>query len=347
MNDHFRPVANPAPPRPRWPEAFTSLMIALVTSQAPRRLAPSRPQSCWPYRFLKIRSLSASISCVSLWASLAAPVERGIGKRCWPTERGRIDAVDLRTGLGHLACRKVVDDPRQRIRRKILVIIGIDLNHWRVHAGAETFDFDPGKRTVGGDVILLADHAAANLFQFLGAAQHAWRRATKLDVKATDRREIKHRVKGRHLKHANFWHAEQFRSRLDRFLRQPPAALLRARHKTGMTAECWRPSGYFATCAFAQDRLSGVNAKLAGCFSANRRTLIDRPRRIRYRWSRARLRCRPACDRGRESPWPANGQSPESGSCTCTVCCCSRRLDRRRTRPLAPRPRHRPRRPGL
>ena len=44
MNDHFSPVGKPAPPRPRWPEAFTSLTIqsrpfsriALVPSQAPR-----------------------------------------------------------------------------------------------------------------------------------------------------------------------------------------------------------------------------------------------------------------------------------------------------------------------
>jgi hypothetical protein len=56
MNDHLSPVGKPAPPRPRRPEAFTSLMmpvaalleIALVPSQAPRARAPSRPQSCRP-----------------------------------------------------------------------------------------------------------------------------------------------------------------------------------------------------------------------------------------------------------------------------------------------------------
>ena len=50
---NLRPVGKPAPPRPRRPEAFISLMIqsrplsmmALVPSQAPRRRAPSRPQS--------------------------------------------------------------------------------------------------------------------------------------------------------------------------------------------------------------------------------------------------------------------------------------------------------------
>src|SRR5262249_59307838 len=101
--------------------------------------------------------------------------------------------------------RRAVEGRVQFSRREILVIIGIDLNHWRVHAGAETFDFDPGKGAVGGDVIFLADHAAANLFQFLRATQHARRRAAKLDVKAADRGEIKHRVEARHLDHANFW----------------------------------------------------------------------------------------------------------------------------------------------
>src|SRR3974390_3862287 len=69
MNDHFRPVGKPAPPRPRSPEDFTSLMMAsrpvsripLGPSQAPRERAPFRPQSWSPYRFLKMRSLSASI----------------------------------------------------------------------------------------------------------------------------------------------------------------------------------------------------------------------------------------------------------------------------------------------
>src|SRR5436190_17153506 len=78
MNDHFSPVANPAPPRPRCPDALTSLMMAsrprasisFVPSQAPRRRAPSRPQSCWPYKFLKMRSLLASINSVSLASHL-------------------------------------------------------------------------------------------------------------------------------------------------------------------------------------------------------------------------------------------------------------------------------------
>ena len=56
MNDHFIPVGNPAPPRPRRPDAFISsmiasrprAMIAAVPSQSPRLRAPSSVQSCTP-----------------------------------------------------------------------------------------------------------------------------------------------------------------------------------------------------------------------------------------------------------------------------------------------------------
>src|SRR6476620_10653215 len=43
-----------------------------------------------------------------------------------------------------------------------------------------------------------------------------------------------------------------------------------------MTAEAWRPAGYFAICCLANARFSSVNAKLAGwtSFGANRRTDI-------------------------------------------------------------------------
>ena len=38
-----------------------------------------------------------------------------------------------------------------------------------------------------------------------------------------------------------------------------------ARHRSGITAEAWRPSGYFAICVFAHSRFASVKAKLLGC----------------------------------------------------------------------------------
>src|SRR5882672_7098827 len=127
MNDHFNPVAKPAPPRPRWPDAFISLTsqsrplsrIALVPSQAPRARAPARPQSPWPYRLRKIRSLSSSM----FWSAFGERCQRGR-----PAHRRGELAVDLGTGLGRAAGRKVVEDFLEGLRCEILVVIVIDLH---------------------------------------------------------------------------------------------------------------------------------------------------------------------------------------------------------------------------
>src|SRR6478752_10183495 len=53
-----------------------------------------------------------------------------------------------------------------------------------------------------------------------------------------------------------------------------PSCCSCARQRMAMTAEAWRPAGYFAICCLAKARFSSVNAKLAGwtSFGANRRT---------------------------------------------------------------------------
>src|SRR5436305_9852279 len=57
---------------------------------------------------------------------------------------------------------------------------------------------------------------------------------------------------------------------------QPPACSC-ARHRIGMTADCWRPSGYFAIWSLAQSKFSAVKENSFGCSSggARRRTAIS------------------------------------------------------------------------
>src|SRR5258708_36063701 len=55
---------------------------------------------------------------------------------------------------------------------------------------------------------------------------------------------------------------------------QPPACSC-ARHSSGITAEAWRPSGYFASCCFAQARFSAVKENSFGCNSVEARRRTD------------------------------------------------------------------------
>jgi len=70
-------------------------------------------------------------------------------------------AVDLRSRLWRLAARHGVENLIERVGRQVLIIIGVDLRHRRVDAGAEAFNLDPGELAVGGHFHLLADALAA------------------------------------------------------------------------------------------------------------------------------------------------------------------------------------------
>src|SRR5882757_4927606 len=55
-----------------------------------------------------------------------------------------------------------------------------------------------------------------------------------------------------------------------------PSCCSWTRHRIAITADAWRPGGYFAISCFAQARFSSENVKLSGCnsFGARRRTDI-------------------------------------------------------------------------
>src|SRR5262249_15840150 len=93
-------------------------------------------------------------------------------------------------------------------------------------AGAEALDLDPGELPVRGDVLLLADAAAAHCLEVLGAAQHARRRPAQLHIGAADRREVEHRVEGRDFERTDVREPELVGDRADSDFRQPTALLL-------------------------------------------------------------------------------------------------------------------------
>src|SRR5687767_8231051 len=53
------------------------------------------------------------------------------------------------------------------------------------------------------------------------------------------------------------------------FVTQPSCSW--PRHRMGITAEAWRPGGYFSIWRLAQASFSALKAKLAGCSRARRR----------------------------------------------------------------------------
>src|SRR5690242_294251 len=160
-----------------------------------------------------MRSLSASIAHLFL-------------ERRSPADRRRKLPIDLRARLHLLAGREIVENLSEALGREVLVIIVVDLRHRGVDAGPETLNLDPGELAIAGDLALVSDALSADLFKIVGAAQPAWRGATKLHMEFSDRPQIEHRVKRRDLKRADMRHAEEIRDVTDRCLRQPAAMLL-------------------------------------------------------------------------------------------------------------------------
>src|SRR5262249_33807319 len=72
-----------------------------------------------------------------------------------------------------------------------------------------------------------ANPVMAKLDQLIRPAQHAGRRPAELNVRASDRRQVEHRVEGRDFERANLRHAEEVSDVLDRLLRKPAGLLLR------------------------------------------------------------------------------------------------------------------------
>ena len=79
-------------------------------------------------------------------------------------------AVDLGAGLDGDARTQFVQKAFKDVRRQILEIVIVDLDHRCVGAGAQTFHRFPGKVTVRREVMrVMMDDALAHFFQGIGA----------------------------------------------------------------------------------------------------------------------------------------------------------------------------------
>src|SRR6476661_6357641 len=168
-------------------------------------------------------------------------VERGIDQRGPTSKRlGGMPAI-LRARLHLAALAQVDENLLEALRRQVLVVVLVDLHHWRIDASAKALDLDPGEHPILGDVAGLADQLAAGVFQRFGAAQQAGRGAAELHVIAANRRKIEHGVEGGDLVDADIRHAEQVGDVAECWLRQPAAALFlrppqKRQHRRGLAA---------------------------------------------------------------------------------------------------------------
>ena len=89
-----------------------------------------------------------------------------------PDGLGR-DAPNLRADLNRSANRQVVEKLGEVLRRQVLVVVVVDLNHRRVATGAEALDLGPREQAVGRHMALLADALAADSLEVFGAGEHA------------------------------------------------------------------------------------------------------------------------------------------------------------------------------
>src|SRR5918993_1661347 len=140
-------------------------------------------------------------------------------------------AIDLRAGLGRLAAGERVEDCAHALLGEVLVIIVVDLDHWRIRAGAEALDLGQREQAVFGRVSLPESAQLASAQHVIRSAQHARRRSAHLYMEAADRRQVEHGVEGRDLEHVDRRHIEFASDELHDRKRQPS---LRVRLRTNL-----------------------------------------------------------------------------------------------------------------
>ena len=110
---------------------------------------------------------SLSLKAAPVWTACRSSRTRSDRSASSRRRSARKDADRFAAGLRRFSRGEIVENARQRLRRQVLVIIGVDLHHRRVDAGAQALDLGPGEHAVGGDVDSRSPmHAPADLLQF-------------------------------------------------------------------------------------------------------------------------------------------------------------------------------------
>src|SRR6185369_16545967 len=150
MNVHFMPVGNPAPPRPRSPDFLTSSTTwsGVIVSTTLR--SASYPPDC------------------SYTESVCDP--------SFPTFRVRTRSIAPPPASG-----KAVEEAVRLLRREVLVVVVVHLEHRRRAARAEALDAHERELPVGGRLAAMDAELPLEMpHQLVGAPEHARQRRAHL-----------------------------------------------------------------------------------------------------------------------------------------------------------------------
>jgi hypothetical protein len=174
----------------------------------------------------------------------------------------------LRARRHRLAGRDVVDQLLQLFRRQIFIGVLENLQHRRIHAGAQALHLFPGEVAVFGQLkLVLGDLATANIFEIIGAAQHAGRRAAHLDMGFfAHRLQLEHGVERRHFEHADIGHLQHFGDGTNGRLRQPALMLFLRAPKQRDDRRSLAAFGIFADLLLGPIFIIGRESKAFGLF---------------------------------------------------------------------------------
>ena len=278
MNDHLRPVGKPAPPRPRRPEALTSLMIqswplSMSELGAVPGAARARAREAPVVEAVEVAEDAVLVLEHAPLASVRASDLLRVTLVDDVFERRRHRPPGTRPGAPSAsraspACPAAGRRAASRTAPgQVLVGVLADLHDRRVGAAAEALDLLPGEAAVARELVRDARRCAPCRSRSAPRSRAACTASCRIPADGrscppgqagTSCRRSRSRARGCRpcpaCRRRRGWRAR---------CTQPSCSW--ARHSSASTAEASLPGGYLAISRLAQARFSGVKAKLSGC----------------------------------------------------------------------------------